>query len=70
MKLKEMLVGIEGLKVKGDLEIEINDIENNSEKVKSGYLFIAITGFKIDGHQFIGKAIENGATAIMVQDVI
>ncbi len=68
MKLKEMLVGIEGLKVKGDLEIEINDIENNSEKVKSGYLFIAITGFKIDGHQFIGKAIENGATAIMVQE--
>ena len=68
MKLKEMLVGIEGLKVKGNLEIEIKEIENNSEKVKKDYLFIAIKGFKIDGHQFIGKAIENGATAVMVEE--
>ena len=68
MKLKEMLVGIEGLKVKGDLDLEIKEIENNSEKVKKDYLFIAITGFKIDGHQFVGKAIENGATAVMVQE--
>ena len=68
MKLKEMLLGLEGLKVKGNLEIEIKGIENNSEKVKKEYLFIAINGFNEDGHKFIGKAIENGAIAVIVQE--
>jgi hypothetical protein len=35
MKLKQMLVGLEGLKVKGDLEIDIKGIEKNSKEVKS-----------------------------------
>lgn len=68
MKLKEMLVGLEGLKVKGDLDQEIKEVESNSKKVKEGYLFIAIKGFDVDGHQYIGSAIENGATAVMVQE--
>lgn len=68
MKLKEMLVGLEGLKVKGDLEVEIKEIENNSKKVKKNYLFVAIKGFDVDGHQYIESAIKNGATAVMVQE--
>ena len=68
MKLKEMLVGLQGLKVKGDLELDIKEIENNSEKVKEGYLFVAITGFNYDGHKFIGEAIKNGAIAVMVEE--
>ena len=35
MKLKEMLVGLEGLKVKGDLELEIKGIESNSKAVNA-----------------------------------
>lgn len=68
MKLKEMLVGLEGLKVKGDLEINIKGIENNSKVVKKEYLFIAIKGFDVDGHQYIGDAIKKGATAVMVEE--
>ncbi len=68
MKLKEMLVGLEGLKVKGDLDQEIKEIESNSKKVKEGYLFIAIKGFDVDGHQYVKNAIENGATAVMVEE--
>lgn len=68
MKLKEMLVGLEGLKVKGDLEIEIKEIENNSKNVKKGYLFIAIKGFDVDGHQYIESAIKKGATAVMIEE--
>lgn len=30
-------------------------------------MFIAISGFKIDGHQYISQAIENGATAIIIE---
>ncbi len=68
MKLKEMLVGLEGLKVKGDLEVEIKEIENNSKNVKKGYLFIAIKGFDVDGHQYIQSAIQKGATAVMIEE--
>ena len=68
MKLKSMLVGLEGLKVKGDLEIEITGIEKNSKEIKPGYLFVAIKGFSTDGHQYVENAIENGAVAVMVEE--
>ena len=40
MELKKLLAGLEGLKVKGDLNLEIKEIENNSKEVKKGYLFV------------------------------
>ena len=68
MKLKEILLGLEGLKAKGTLDLEIKGIENNSKDVKEGYLFIAIKGFSTDGHQYVENAIENGATAVMIEE--
>lgn len=68
MKLKEMLVGLEGLKAKGDLNIEIAGLERDSREIKEGYLFVAIKGFEVDGHGFIEKAIENGASAIAIEE--
>lgn len=68
MKLKEMLVGLNGLKVKGDLEINIKGIESNSKEVKKEYLFIAIKGFNTDGHQYISNAIKKGAVAVMIEE--
>ena len=68
MELKKMLVGLEGLKVRGDLSKDIKGIEKDSKEVKEGYLFVAIKGFSVDGHKFIENAIENGATAIMIEE--
>ena len=68
MKLREILVGLQGLKAKGDLDLEIKGIEKNSKEVKEGYLFVAIKGFSVDGHEFIESAIENGATAILIEE--
>ena len=68
MELKKLLIGLDGLKAKGDLSIEITGLENNSKNVKEGYMFIAIKGFKTDGHQYISKAIENGAKAILIEE--
>ncbi len=68
MKLKEILLGIEGIKAKGNLDIEIKGIEKNSKEVKEGYIFVAIKGFTVDGHEYIENAIENGATVIIVQE--
>ncbi len=66
MKLKDLLAGIENFKIRGDQELEISSVENNSQKVKSGSLFVAIKGFDFDGHQFVEEAIKNGAVALML----
>lgn len=39
--------------------------ETDSRKVKPGQTFVAIKGYTVDGHDFINKAIENGATAVI-----
>ncbi len=68
MNLKNILVNLEGLKVKGDLNLEIEGIESNSKNVEKGYLFIAIKGFSVDGHKYIENAIEAGAIAVMIEE--
>ena len=68
MDLKTILVGLENLKVKGSLDVEISEIKNNSSNVKENDLFIAIKGFSQDGHKHIEEAISNGAKAILVQE--
>lgn len=67
MKLKNVLVGLEGLKVRGSLDIEITNIENNSKNVKNDSMFVAIKGFDVDGHDYIINAIEKGASVILAQ---
>ena len=66
MELKKIISGIENLKSKGDLEIDIKKIECNSKNVTPNSLFIAIKGYEFDGHEYINEALENGATAIML----
>ena len=68
MELKSTLIGLKGLKAKGNLDIEITGIESNCEKVTEGNMFIAIKGSEADGHDYILQAIENGAKAIMVEE--
>ncbi len=69
MNLKKVLNGIEGLKANGDLDLEIEGIESNSKNVKNGYMFVAISGFNSDGHDYIQNAIENGATVVVAENV-
>lgn len=68
MELKNILAGIEGLKVRGNLDLEIPNLESDSRAIKKGDLFVAIKGFDVDGHEYIQKAIENGAVAILAQE--
>ena len=42
MKLKSILAGLENLKAKGEIELDIPNIENDSRKVQPGDMFIAI----------------------------
>lgn len=67
MKIVELLRGLNYNLVSGEENIEINCLQYDSRKVKAGDVFFAISGFSVDGHNFISKAIENGAKAIVVE---
>ena len=69
MNLKNILEGINGLKSNGNLDKEIEGIESNSKKIKKGYIFVAISGFSSDGHDYIKNAIDNGATVIVAENI-
>jgi len=47
---------------------EIIDITANSREVKVGSMFVAVKGFTVDGHQFITNAVNNGASAVVLED--
>ena len=66
MELKKLLNGLKNYKSKGSLDIDIKKVESNSKKIIPNSLFVAIKGYDFDGHDYINEAIENGATAIIV----
>lgn len=67
MKLNKLLEGIDYTIISGSTDIEISDICYDSRKVKVGSLFICLSGFNFDGHDYIDSAIENGAKAVLVE---
>ena len=68
MELKRVLTGLEGLKSKGNLDIDVTNITSDSRQVKPGGMFVAIKGFETDGHRYITDAIQNGASVIMIDE--
>ena len=46
---------------------QTSSIASNSKDVRKGSLFIAIKGFKADGHEYIDQAFEKGAAAVIAQ---
>ena len=45
--------------------IAITGVTDNSKEIKKGYLFVAVTGYKSDGHNYIKDAIRLGASAVI-----
>ena len=66
MLLSTLLNGVEYRLVKGSLSSRVVSIENDSRKVGAGSLFVAITGAKSDGHDYIYRACEMGASCVVV----
>ncbi|MFS6554875.1 Mur ligase domain-containing protein, partial [Parabacteroides distasonis] len=70
MKLSELLKGISPISITGgDTEVEIAGINIDSRKIEQGHLFVAIKGTTTDGHNYIAKAIELGASAVLCENV-
>ena len=70
LNIKNILENIDYKLIKGTVDLDIEKIEHDSRKVKKGDIFLAMRGFSVDGHKFIGKAIENGAIAIIITEDI
>ena len=69
MKLKELVSRLNVLEVKGDLERNINGVQIDSRQIGEGHLFIAVRGTVADGHNYIGKALELGAVAVLCEEI-
>ena len=69
MKIKELIKDLSPLKIIGNTDVEISGIEFDSRKVQKGNLFVATIGTESDGHNFIPKAIENGASVVLCQNL-
>jgi UDP-N-acetylmuramoyl-L-alanyl-D-glutamate--2,6-diaminopimelate ligase len=53
--------------VVGHTKIEVKGITADSRLVESGFCFVAVSGTQVDGHKFISKAVQQGATAIICE---
>lgn len=69
MKLNKLVSGLDIIEVKGDMEREISGVQIDSRQVDKNYLFVAVRGTAADGHNYIGKAIEKGASAVLCEEI-
>lgn len=69
MKLNDLLKGIAITAIQGNAECDIKDINIDSRRISEGHLFIAMRGTQVDGHQFISKAVEQGAAAVLCEEI-
>jgi len=68
VNLQDILKPLHSYEISGSIDqVEIIGIKYDSRYVKSGDLFICISGFKTDGHLYAEKAVEQGAVALLVE---
>lgn len=68
-KLSDLLYHVRLLSVKGVTDMQITGICIDSRKTAAGFLFIAQKGLQADGHQFITKATDAGAIAVVCEEM-
>lgn len=69
MKLSVLIEAIKEKVIQGGLNIDIFGLDSDSRKIEKGHLFVAVKGTANDGHEYINKAIEQGATAVVCEDM-
>ncbi|HEU0112194.1 MAG TPA: UDP-N-acetylmuramoyl-L-alanyl-D-glutamate--2,6-diaminopimelate ligase [Flavisolibacter sp.] len=66
-KLSDILYKVQASSLAGSTDIDITDVQIDSRRVKKNSLFVAVKGVAADGHQFIDRAIEQGAVGIVCE---
>lgn len=67
MRLSQLIININHLGITGETNKDVKGVNIDSRKVGQDHLFIAVRGTQADGHNFIGKAIEGGASVIVCE---
>ncbi|WP_127141137.1 UDP-N-acetylmuramoyl-L-alanyl-D-glutamate--2,6-diaminopimelate ligase [Flagellimonas marinaquae] len=67
--LKDILYGVSLSAVSGDTNVMVNDVHFDSRRVEMDDVFVAIRGTVADGHNFIQKAVDFGARAIVCEEL-
>ena len=67
MDLTSLLEHLAPVQVVGDPALEIADLAYDSRAVRPGTLFFCVPGERSDGHDFADRAVEEGASALVVQ---
>ena len=67
--LKDILYGVSLSAVSGDTSVMVNQIHFDSRKVEMDDVFVAIRGTVTDGHEYIQKAIDLGARAVVCEEL-
>ena len=66
-KLSDILYKVSTTALAGNTNVDIDNVQIDSRKVGHGSLFVAVKGVAVDGHQYIDKAIEQGAIAVVCE---
>jgi UDP-N-acetylmuramoyl-L-alanyl-D-glutamate--2,6-diaminopimelate ligase len=69
MMLKTMLEALSLPESGHAPDLPVTGLAYHSEKVVPGDLFVCIKGYKTDGHRYLGKAVEKGAAAAVVEEI-
>lgn len=69
MKLSDLLKEIQVLSCTANLDAEITGVSYDSRKTQPGHLFVAVTGYAADGHDFIPKAVQSGAAVVLCERI-
>ena len=69
MTLQEILNGVDVVSSTAAMTAEIGELKYDSRAVQPGDVFVAITGYATDGHKYIGKAMEQGAAAVVCERI-
>jgi UDP-N-acetylmuramoyl-L-alanyl-D-glutamate--2,6-diaminopimelate ligase len=67
MRLAGLVAELSGARVVGDGSVEVRDLAYDSRKVEPGTLFFCVRGQRVDGHEFGPRAVEDGASALVVE---
>ncbi|MDR2042253.1 MAG: UDP-N-acetylmuramoyl-L-alanyl-D-glutamate--2,6-diaminopimelate ligase [Tannerella sp.] len=69
MTLQELIRCLPVGQVFGDAGRRISNIRSDSRRVEEGDLFVALRGTAVDGHDYVEKALENGAAAVVCERI-
>jgi UDP-N-acetylmuramoyl-L-alanyl-D-glutamate--2,6-diaminopimelate ligase len=67
MTFAELVAPLREAERQGNLEVAVTSLTDDSRAVRPGSVFVAVRGERVDGHAFVGKAVEAGAAALVVQ---